>query len=227
MGFDISLSASKLNKFKECPSCFWLLCNRKLEYRGIFPSLPSGLDRVLKGYADRCREARSLPVELAGKVQSDAVLYGTVDEMKRMRHWKSNPVKPTIHTNHGVVSLILAFDDLLLDARGISPLDWKSKGDKPKTNGAEFYQTQLDVYSLAGELHGWKMSGFGYLVYLWPETFNPAGKLHMGSEVYELTCDGGRAYQLIEDAAACLAGPQPASSPTCELCSFIEKRKVV
>lgn len=224
MSWDVSLSASKLNKFNECPRCFWDECNRKLSYRGIFPSLPGGLDRVLKGYTDSCRKCGAMPIEMLGKVPADAKLYGTVEEMKKMRHWKSNPLKPLVRTKSGVASLILAFDDLLIDSRGISPFDWKSKGDKPKDNGAQYYQTQLDVYALAGELHGWKMSGVGYLGYLWPDGYDATGGMRMGSEVYELACDQNRAMDLIERATACLLGSRPEQSVTCELCKFEQSR---
>lgn len=224
MNWDFSLSASKLNKFNECPRCFWDMANRKLEYRGIFPSLPGGLDRVLKGYTDGCRMTGAMPLEMVGTVPADAKLYGTVEEMKKMRHWKSNPLKPLVSTQSGVVSLILAFDDLLIDARGISPFDWKSKGDKPKDNGAQYYQTQLDIYTLAGQVHGWTMSGFGYLGYLWPDGYDATGRMRMGSEVYELACDADRAKELIARAAACLAGSRPEQSVTCELCKFMQMR---
>lgn len=50
------LSASTLKLFQECPRCFWLRINRKLERpRGPFPSLPSGINRVLKSYFERYR----------------------------------------------------------------------------------------------------------------------------------------------------------------------------
>lgn len=224
MKWDFSLSASKLNKFNECPRCFWDQCNRKLEYRGIFPSLPGGLDRVMKGYTDRCRTVGAMPIEMLGVVPADAKLYGTVDEMKKMRHWKSNPVKPLITTKSGVVSLILAFDDLLVDARGISPFDWKSKGDKPKDNGSQYYQTQLDVYSLAGALHGWNMSGVGYLGYLWPDGYDATGNMKMGSVVYELGCVPSRAMDLLDQATACLSGTRPEPSAACEMCKFEQAR---
>lgn len=222
--WDFSLSASKLNKFNACLRCFWDLCHKKLEYRGIFPSLPNGLDRAMKGHADRCRAAGALPIELAGKVPPGTTLYGTVEVMQKMRHWKSNPLKPTIKTPSGIVSLIMAFDDLLSGPTGISPLDWKSKGDKPKDSGAQYYQTQLDIYHLAGLLYGWKMSGVAYLAYLWPEEYRAPGDLRMGCEVYELPCDPNRAIDLIERAAACLKGEQPEPTKGCELCDFTQVR---
>ena len=47
MGYRLSPSA--LNLFKECPRCFWLT-HHKVWKRpaGIFPSLPSGMERGLE-----------------------------------------------------------------------------------------------------------------------------------------------------------------------------------
>jgi len=46
-------SPSKLNLVKDCPRCFWLEFNKKFRRpRGIFPSLPSGMDKILKNHFD-------------------------------------------------------------------------------------------------------------------------------------------------------------------------------
>ncbi|GAI53572.1 unnamed protein product, partial [marine sediment metagenome] len=44
----IRLSPSALNLFLQCPRCFWLEKNKGIKRpRGIFPSLPSGMDSVI------------------------------------------------------------------------------------------------------------------------------------------------------------------------------------
>ncbi|MBI2173891.1 MAG: hypothetical protein HYU33_01670 [Candidatus Omnitrophica bacterium] len=63
-----ALSASTLKLFQECPRCFWLHIKERLERpRGPFPSLPSGMDRVLKVYFDAYRREGRLPPLIAGK----------------------------------------------------------------------------------------------------------------------------------------------------------------
>lgn len=223
MGFDISLSPSKLNKFNECPRCFFDECNKKIAYPGIMATLMGGVDRVIKGHYDACRAAGILPPELVGKVPAHTTLYGNVETMKKFRHWKSNPHKTTIHTKSGVVSLIMAYDDVLTGPDGISNLDAKSKGDVPKDDGSKYYLTQLDSYYLSGLLNGWTMSGIGYLAYYYPKGYRD-GHIHMGCEVFGLKCDKDRVLDLIERAAACLAGGQPDHSPTCEICTFSQIR---
>ena len=55
------LSPSTLNLMHECPRCFWL-STRKVWTRpaGIFPSLPSGMDGILKTHFDKFMEKGKL-----------------------------------------------------------------------------------------------------------------------------------------------------------------------
>ena len=64
----IRLSPSRLNLFLECPLCFWLEHQGIHRPRGIFPSLPSGMDLAIKKYFDIFREKNELPPEIDGKV---------------------------------------------------------------------------------------------------------------------------------------------------------------
>ena len=59
------LSPSSLSLIKDCPRCFWLT-NNKIWKRpsGIFPSLPSGMDKILKIHFDNFMEKNILPPEL-------------------------------------------------------------------------------------------------------------------------------------------------------------------
>lgn len=225
MGWDVSLSASKLNKFNECKRCFWDYCTKKLDTpRGPFPSITHGVDRVLKAYTDQFRGTGHLPIELLQKVPKGSVFYGTVEQIKKLRNWKSS-IKPVLTLESGItVSLIMAFDDLLLGPDGaFSPLDGKSKGDEPKDDGAQYYQRQLDVYALGMQLNGWKISGKGYLWYLWPERYDPTGTTFK-SKVYELDCNPLRAIELIGQAVECLKGGQPDASPDCQFCQWAQVR---
>lgn len=227
MTWDISLSPSKLNKFNECPRCFWDAVNLKIEFRGIMASLPGGLDRVVKDHYDACRRKDiPLPPELVGKVPEGTKLYGSFEEIKKFRHWKSNPHKPLMKTKSGLtVSLIMAYDDLLIGRDGrISNLDAKSKGDAPKDDGAKHYQTQLDIYSLAGKLNGWVMSGTGYLAYYYPVELDGEQFLELGCDVFGLKADEERARDTIERAVICAKGSQPDHSNTCEICRFSQIR---
>ena len=48
------LSPSSLNLFLECPKCFWLRMKMGVHRpMGPFPSLPSGMDGLIKTYFDK------------------------------------------------------------------------------------------------------------------------------------------------------------------------------
>lgn len=57
-------SPSSLSLLKECPICFWLQFNKGVKRpAGIFPSLPSGMDGILKKHFDSFMEKGELPPE--------------------------------------------------------------------------------------------------------------------------------------------------------------------
>jgi len=70
MNYPLRLSPSTLNLFIDCPRCFWLHINKRIHRpRGIFPSLPSGMDNVIKTYFDKYRKKGELPPELQNQVK--------------------------------------------------------------------------------------------------------------------------------------------------------------
>ena len=58
-------SPSSLSLLKDCPRCFWLHFNKGIKRPdSIFPSLPSGMDRILKEHFDAFMKKGALPPEL-------------------------------------------------------------------------------------------------------------------------------------------------------------------
>lgn len=220
MGWDYSLSASKLNLMTECKRCFFDANILKIERpRGIFPSLPGGVDRVMKTYLDQHRGA--LPPSLAGKIPG--VLWGDVAQITKLRHWKSG-LKAVVSIGKKTVSLIGALDDLIQEFEGtFSPFDTKTKGDVPKDDGAQYYQGQLDIYALLLRENKMPPSGKGYLDYHYP--VQTAGNtITFDHVLYQLTADADRAVAWIAEAVGVLTGGQPDSNPACEFCQFAQPR---
>lgn len=218
--YDLSLSPSKLNEYNNCPLCFYMTHVLKVEkYQGIMASITFGIDRVLKAYANHFMG--SLPPMLRGQVPGH--LIADPVRRKKMQNWQSN-IKPVVTTSSGRrVGLIGAFDELLENCPGYASLDWKSKGDKPKDDGSQYYQTQLDVYELMMKTEGWPTTGKGYLVYVWPEQWDDY--VTFGSQVCELDASADRAMALIEQVVGVMEGefiPQP--SATCDLCRYVSAR---
>ena len=79
----IGLSPSALNLFLECPRCFWLDRNKRISRpRGIFPSLPGGMDTVIKSYFDTYRLKNELPPEIKDRVKGKLV-----SDIGRLNKW--------------------------------------------------------------------------------------------------------------------------------------------
>ncbi|MBI4441132.1 hypothetical protein HY639_03120 [Candidatus Woesearchaeota archaeon] len=61
------LSPTSLDMYNDCPKCFWLKMNKKIDRPDTpFPSLPSGMDKVIKRHFDAYRQQHLLPPELEG-----------------------------------------------------------------------------------------------------------------------------------------------------------------
>lgn len=181
--------------------------------RGIFPSLPGGIDRVVKAYFDKYRGA--LPPELKGKVPG--VLMENMGILSKWRNWRSGL---SCSFEKEQVSLGGALDDCLVDGECYIPIDNKTKGSQPKDDGAQYYQTQLDCYNLMLLKNGHAIKNCGYLAYWWPQEIAEGGIIKFGVDVYRLECSSARAIEVAQKAAECLRGPIP-KHQGCELCEHI------
>jgi len=220
MSFDYSLSPSKLGVLRECDRCFYDANVLKIERpRGIFPSLPGGVDRVMKQVIDRHR-GLMLP-SLAHKI--DGVFWGTVPQITKLRHWKSG-LKAEIQVGATVVSLIGALDDLIVHEDGTySPWDTKTKGDVPKDDGSQYYQAQMDCYALFLRENGMPPSGRAFLNYYYPVEMENEEVMSWDSVLYELTAYPQRAIGLVVKAVGVMEGPRPERNMGCEYCRFVQK----
>ena len=207
------LSASTLKLFQECPRCFWLHINQEIERpRGPFPSLPSGIDRVLKAYFDGYRQRGLLPPlmegKLDGRLASTDLTIGFTDAIVKARLWGK-------------------LDDCLLLSDGrFAPLDHKTRASAP--DGVRYtqtyYQFQMDVYTLLLERNGHRTNRTAYVVYYFPLE----GELHhgfpFGVAVHHIVTDPDRAYRIFQEGARCLNGPLPAAGAACEFCRWATRR---
>jgi hypothetical protein len=211
----IKLSPSTLNLFLECPRCFWLHINENIHRpRGIFPSLPGGMDLVIKDYFDKYREKNELPPELQGKI--DAKLFHDHALLNKWRNWRTGLEYKD--ENLGV-TLFGALDDCLEDNGKYMPLDYKTRGFPPKDGDSEkYYGNQLDCYALLLQENGYPVGDYGYLVYYFPEHVEENGTVIFNVKPIQLKIDPNRAKKTLKDAIKLLDGPIPAHHSECEYC---------
>ena len=211
----IKLSPSTLNLFLECPRCFWLHINENIHRpRGIFPSLPGGMDLVIKDYFDKYREKNELPPELQGKI--DAKLFHDHALLNKWRNWRTGLEYKD--ENLGV-TLFGALDDCLEGNGKYMPLDYKTRGFPPKDGDSEkYYGNQLDCYALLLQENGYPVGDYGYLVYYFPEHVEENGTVIFNVKPIQLKIDPNRAKKTLKDAIKLLDGPIPAHHSECEYC---------
>lgn len=208
----LSLSNSSLSLFLECPRCFWLQLNKKIARpRGIFPSLPGGMDLVIKEYFNRYRQRGILPPLIDGKVNG------------KLAHIPLN----LSFVDHSLgLKISGRLDDCLeLEDGSLIPLDHKTRGSLPENSkySQNYYQTQMDTYSLLLHKAGYKTKNQAYIVYYSPSS----GELHQGIpfniEVHQMETFPERAYDLYKAARLCLEAEIPGSSESCEFCRWGEQ----
>lgn len=208
-----------LSLFRNCPRCFWLHFNEKVHRpRGIFPSLPSGMDTVIKKYFDRYRG--SLPPELEGSVEGTLM-----PDMQQLVQWRNWRVGLKYHDTERDAVLFGALDDCLFDGEYYIPLDYKTRGTAPKEGASErYYQVQLDTYSLLLAKNGFPTRDFAYLVYYYPEEVREGGMVQFTVKPVKVATNLVRAEKTFRDAVELLKGPIPKKHSTCEYCCWIDDR---
>jgi CRISPR/Cas system-associated exonuclease Cas4 (RecB family) len=208
-----------LNLFQECPRCFWLHYNEKVQRpRGISPSLPGGMDLVIKKYFDQYRGG--LPPELEGKVVGS--LIPDLGLMNRWRNWRTGL---TYHREDLDAELFGALDDCLIEGEYFIPLDYKTRGYAPKEGDSEkYYQTQLDAYHLLLTKNGYQTKNYAYLIYYYPQEVRADGVVIFNIEPVKINSDSNRVKSIFEAAVNLLRGPIPKNHSECEYCCWISER---
>ena len=216
------LSPSKLNLFRECPRCFWLDKVQGIERpRGIFPSLPGGMDRVIKSYFDTCRGVEGLPQELRDRLPTGVALYPDQGQLDRWRNWRTG----LAYRDQDGSVLFGAVDDVLVmgDRRHV-PFDYKTKGSVTSEDDAvKYYQNQLDCYGLLLQENGFPVADYGVLLYYSPKQVNGGGLVAFETQCLKIPIDPERARRVFREAVGVLKGALPAAND-CAFCAWVAER---
>lgn len=213
------LSASALGTFEDCHLCFFM--DRRLKIprpRGIYPSLPNGVDGILKDSLHPYRAAGTLPASLAAMPElKDCVLFDDLARLKKMRNWKTNPMN-LIYTRGTVVG---ALDDALihLPTDTLIPLDYKTKGTKPSQEDCvRYYTRQLNIYNRMIEKSQTKIFPFGVLLYFWPVA-DEVSMCKFETQAFIVPTNPADVDPFVESAFDVLEKPTiPTPGANCEYC---------
>ena len=175
------LSPSTLNLFKECKKCFWLKFNKNIKRpETIFPSLPSGMDRVLKIHFDNYRDKDQLPPEL--KELKELKLF---KDKELLEEWRNNRKGITVEDKEGNI-LRGAVDNILTKENKLIVLDYKTRGYPLKEDTKDHYQDQLDIYNFLLRKNNYETEDYAYLLFYHPEKVNEKGNVIFNTDLIKM-----------------------------------------
>lgn len=212
------LSPSTLNLLKECPKCFWLHFNGKKRPSGIFPSLPSGMDSVLKTHFDTFREKGKLPPEL-NSLQGQTKLF---DNEELLKQWRNNFKGIQWKDENGNI-LKGAVDNILQKESKLIVMDYKTRGSPLKDDTAAHYQDQLDIYNLLLRKNGYETENYAYLLFYHPSRVLPSGEVVFHTDLIKMEINTENAEKLFKEAIKILEGKMPEAKKECKWCGYAKE----
>ena len=213
------LSPSSLNLFKECPRCFWLTQHKVWKRpTSIFPSLPSGMDRILKTHFDKFMEKQQLPPELCENHEfKNLKLF---DNKEKLAVWRNN-WKGISWTDDKGNELHGAVDNLLVNKtnKKLIVLDYKTRGYPLKEDTAEHYRLQLDIYNFLLRKNNYKTEDYGFLLFYVPKEVMATGEVLFDTELVKMKINVKGAEEIWKKALKLLEEECP--SKGCEWCGLV------
>jgi CRISPR/Cas system-associated exonuclease Cas4 (RecB family) len=214
-----TFSPSAINLINECKRCFYLQHKKGVKRPdGIFPSLPSGMDRILKEHFDSYIGKEELPPELK-KHKVDAKLF---TDRLLLDKWRNNRIGMLWADEKGN-RIKGAVDNILTTGKKLIVLDYKTRGYELKEDTHEHYRNQLDMYNLILRKNGYETEDYSYLLFYHPDKVVENIFL-FHTNLVKLDVNVESALKLFSDAIKLLDGPMPESSKECVYCKYRETK---
>ena len=213
-------SPSSLSLLKECPRCFWLKFNKNIKRpEGIFPSLPSGMDKILKVHFDSFIEKGKLPPEL-----KELKGYKLFNDEELLKVWRSN-FKGIQWTDKKGNLFRGAIDNLLVKGKKLVVLDYKTRGYPLKEDTHKHYQDQMDIYNFLLRKNGYETEEYTYLLFYHPDTVHTNGDIVFNTDLIKIKVSIKNAEKIFKKALKVLGSNIPDSSEECGYCKWAEVSK--
>ena len=209
-------SPSSLGLLKDCPRCFWLKFNKGIRRpNGIFPSLPSGMDRILKTHFDSFMQRGKLPPELAGIDKNEKLFEDTL----QLEIWRNNRKGIRWNDDEGNI-LMGAVDNLLQKGDKLVVMDHKTRGYPLKKGIANYSKDQMDIYNFLLRKNGFKTENYSYLLFYHPIKVNENGHIVFHTDLVKLSVDEKNAQNIFNYALKVLNEKCPKTND-CNWCKII------
>jgi len=219
MGYKVSPSSLKI--FENCPRCFWLQIKRKISRPSMgFPTLPSGMDRVLKIHFDSFRDKGELPPELKplkGK-------YTLFDDIKLLDVWRNN-FKGIQWADSNGNTFRGAVDNLLIKSKKLIVLDYKTRGFPLKDDTATHYQDQMNIYNFLLRKNKYKTCNYAYLLFYHPNKVDSDGDVLFNTDLVKVKVNVSDAEKLFGKALKVLSEEVPEAGEECGFCGWVKENR--
>jgi len=210
------LSPSSLSLLKDCPRCFWLRFNKQIKRPDtIFPSLPSGMDKILKEHFDRFMIQGELPPELK-ELKGKVKLF---DDEELLKVWRSN-FKGIQWTDKKGNLFRGAIDNILVKGKKLIVLDYKTRGYPLKEDTHEYYQDQMDIYNLLLRKNDYQTEDYTYLLFYHPNKVHENGDVDFHADLIKIKVNIKNAERIFKEAVGVLEGEMPESHEECGFCRW-------
>lgn len=220
-----TLSRSKVERFQECPRCFWLECRYGIGRPDSFPfTLNNAVDELFKREFDAHRSAKTKH-PLCDQYGVDAVPLSD----PRLDEWR-DALKRGIKAHHQPTNLILrgGIDDIWQNANGqVHIVDYKATAGKDSVTlddeWKDSYKRQVEIYQWLFKQNDFDVSPIAYFVYANGQNDREAfdGKLEFDVTLLPYEGNSDWVEGALVDIKACLVNDEiPAVGKGCQYCPY-------
>ncbi|MBW3015828.1 PD-(D/E)XK nuclease family protein [Candidatus Woesearchaeota archaeon] len=210
-------SPSSLSLLKDCPRCFWLRYRKNIKRPDTpFPSLPSGMDKVLKEHFDRFMKRGEVPAELT---ETGCTLF---DDEEKLKEWRS-VFKGIRWTDRKGNLFRGAVDNILVKGKKLVVLDYKTRGYPVKEDTHEHYQDQMDIYNFLLRKNGHPTTDYAYLLFYHPKYVHRNGSVDFEAKLIKMKINVKNAEKIFKKAVTVLDGDKPKPGKECKFCKWCEE----
>lgn len=220
-----TISRSKLDRFLECPRCFWLEARYGIGRPDTPPfTLNNAVDELFKREFD-VRRAKGEAHPLMQKYGIDAIPYAH----EKLEEWR-DALKRGIKYHDPETNLILrgGIDDVWVNPKGeLYIVDYKATAGKSEITLDDAwkiqYKRQVEIYQWLFRRNGFVVSPTAYFVYANGQNDREAfdGKLEFDITILPYEGDDSWIPGALKELKACLASDTiPASGEKCEYCPY-------
>jgi hypothetical protein len=221
------VSRSKIDRFVECPRCFYIDRRLGTDRPPGFPfNLNSAVDNLLKTEFDIHRAAGT-PHPLQQTYDIDAIPAARLE----IDEWREN--FKGVQYRHEPTNLIItgAIDDLWVDSVGrYMVVDYKAtaKSEPVTSMDAEWmvgYKRQMEIYQWLLRRNGLEVSNTGYFVYCTGRRDAAAFDAKIEFDIHVIPYEGTDDWvePTIFALHECLTGDEiPAPAADCDYCAYID-----